>query len=171
MRDGFGHKITLDSIRSGERVELVADEAERNSIIERLGLASLERLDAHACLDPDGASVRVRGRIRAALEQNCVATGDPVAEHIDEPFDLLFLPEPGEEAAADEIELAPEDCDIVFYDGASIDLGTAVADTLALAMNPYPRSAEAEAALIDAGVLSQEQASPFAALAKLRKSD
>ena len=42
------------------------------------------------------------------------------------------------------------------------------ADTLALSLDPYPRSPNAEAALKDAGVLSEEEASPFAALAALK---
>jgi hypothetical protein len=44
--------------------------------------------------------------------------------------------------------------------------------TLALCVNPYPRSAEADATLRQAGVLSEEdaaeQSGPFAALAALR---
>jgi hypothetical protein len=50
-------------------------------------------------------------------------------------------------------------------------LGSAVADTLALSIDPFPRSASAEAALREAKVLSEEQAGPFAALAKLKTSD
>lgn len=169
MRDDFGHRLKLDSIRDGERIDLIADETERKAIAERLGLMSLARLEAHATLDRDGALVRANGRIRALLEQSCVATGEPVAEHIDEAFELAFVPEPQSQRPEDEIELAQEDCDIVFYDGAIIDLGTALADTLGLAMNPYPRCAGAEAALKEAGVLAEEQAGPFAALAKLRK--
>ena len=42
------------------------------------------------------------------------------------------------------------------------------ADTLALSLNPYPRSAGADAALREAGVLTEEQTSPFAVLAKLK---
>ena len=70
-----------------------------------------------------------------------------------------------------EIELGEADCDVVFTDGAQVDLGTAIADTLALSIDPYPRSASAEAALKEAGVLSEEQASPFAVLAKLKRSE
>jgi len=106
----------------------------------------------------------------AALDQSCVITGDPVAAHVDEHFDLLFTPEPIE-SADEEIELGESDCDVVFYDGASIDLGGAIADTLALSLDPYPRSAGAEAALKEAGVMTEEQASPFAVLAKLRKDE
>ena len=74
-------------------------------------------------------------------------------------------------ALDEEIELGEADCDTVFYDGAAIDLGTALADTLALNLDPYPRSAAADAELKEAGVLTEEQASPFAVLAKLMKSD
>lgn len=169
MRDDFAHRLPLDRIRDGDRIDLVADEAERLAIAERLRLVSLDRLEAHAALEREGERVRAKGRVRAALEQNCVATGEPVAEHVDEAFELLFVPEPRGGTPDEEIELKPEECDIVFYEGGAIDLGSAVADTLALSMNPYPRTAGAEAALREAGVLSEEQAGPFAALAKLRK--
>jgi uncharacterized metal-binding protein YceD (DUF177 family) len=78
------------------------------------------------------------------------------------------MPEPAVTSPDEEIELGESDCDTVFYDGAQIDLGTAVADTLALSVDPYPRSAGAEAALKEAGVLTEEQAGPFAALAALK---
>jgi uncharacterized metal-binding protein YceD (DUF177 family) len=83
----------------------------------------------------------------------------------------VFVPEPSAGAADEEIELGEADCDTVFHDGAAIDLGSALADTLALSLDPYPRSAGADAALKEAGVLTEEQASPFAALAKLKKGD
>ena len=68
----------------------------------------------------------------------------------------------------EEIELGEDEMDVVFHDGAMIDLGAALTDTLALALDPYPRSPNAEAALKAAGVLSEEQAGPFAALTKLK---
>lgn len=169
MSTDFGHRIALDRIRDGDRIDLAADESERSRVAERLGLQSLERLEAHVTLAREGESVRAEGRLRASLEQSCVATGEPVAEHIDEPFEILFLPESRDGRPDEEIELAAEDCDTVFYDAAAIDLGSAIADTLALAIDPYPRSAGAEAALKEAGVLSEEEAGPFAVLAKLRK--
>lgn len=168
MSSGFGHRIALDRIRNGDRVDLIANEGERAEIARRIGLQALQRLEAHVTLERDGPAVRAEGRLRASLEQCCVATGEPVAEHVDDPFEILFVPEPHDGGADEEIELAGEDCDTVFYDGAAIDLGTAVADTLALSIDPYPRSAAAEAALKEAGVLSEEQAGPFAALAKLK---
>ena len=168
MTDGFAHDLRIDSIRDGDRLDLVAEEDERRAVARRLGLGSIERLEAHATLERKGEIVRAEGRLVAALEQSCVVTGEPVPAHVDEPFALLFRPEP-EAAADEEIELGEADCDTVFHDGASIDLGGAIADSLALALDPYPRSAEADAALKEAGVMSEEQASPFAALAALKK--
>jgi uncharacterized metal-binding protein YceD (DUF177 family) len=171
MSDRFAHQLRLDQVRDGDRLDLVADEAERRGIAKRLGLVSLDRLEAHVCLAKTDEIVRAQGRLVAALDQSCVITGDPVAAHVDEPFDLLFTPEPTKSAPDEEIELGESDCDVVFYDGASIDLGGAIADTLALSLDPYPRSAGAEAALKEAGVMTEEQASPFAVLAKLRKDE
>jgi len=171
MSDRFCHKLRLDQIRDGERLDLVADDPEREAICRRLRLNSLERIEAHVTLTRTGGIVRAEGRLVAALDQSCVVTGEPVATHVDEPFSLLFAPEPAAGSSDDEIELGESDCDTVFYDGASIDLGTAVADTLALSLDPYPRSAAADAALKKAGVMTEEQAGPFAVLARLRKSD
>ena len=170
MTDRFAHQLRLDQLRDGERLDLAADEGERASIAKRLDLASLDRLEAHVCLDRSGDVVRAHGRLVASLDQSCVVTGEPVAAHVDEAFALLFVPEPTNGAAGDEIELGTSDLDVVFHDGAAIDLGGALADTLALSLDPYPRSAGADAALKEAGVLTEEQASPFAVLAGLKKN-
>lgn len=171
MNDRFAHHLKLDHIRDGERLDIVADEAERYTIARRLDLKALDRLEAHAVLSRKGEIVRAKGRLLAALEQSCVVTNEPVASNVDEPFDLMFMPEPDSSGPDEEVELGESDCDVVFYDGAAIDLGSAIADTLALAIDPYPRSASADAALKEAGVMSEAEASPFAALAKLKKSD
>lgn len=171
MSERFAHHLRLDQIRDGERIDITADDGERSAVADRLGLEAISQLEAHAILSRTGEAVRAQGRLGAALTQSCVVTGEPVAGHIDEPFDLMFLPEPKHEGRDEEIELGKDDCDVIFYDGAAIDLGGAIADTLALALNPYPRSASADAALKEAGVMSEEQASPFAVLAKLRKKD
>lgn len=169
MTDSFAHRLRLDEIHDGERLDLAADDAERRSIADRLGVGAVDRLEAHVSLSRAGPIVRAEGRIVASLEQSCVVTGEPVAAHIDEPFALMFMPEPTGGGHDEEIELGEEDCDVVFYDGAMIDLGSAIADTLTLSIDPYPRSASADAALKEAGVLTEEQASPFAALAALKK--
>ena len=164
----FGHRLTLDRIRAGDRIDLSADAAECAAIAERLGLASLQRLDAHAVLERSGDRISARGRLKAALEQRCVATGAPLPVRVDEAFELDFVPAPITGGGDEEFELGAGDLDTMFHDGQAIDLGTAIADSLALSLDPYPRSAGAEAALREAGVLSEEEAGPFAALAALK---
>lgn len=171
MSDPFAQALRIDSIRDGERLDVAADGAARAAIAERLGLTRLDRLEAHVVLERNGATILAKGRVLASLDQSCVITGDPVAAHVDEPFEVKFIPEPAAAGPDEEIELAAEDCDTMFHDGATIDLGGAVADTLALALDPYPRSTAAAAALKEAGVLSESQTSPFAALAKLKRGD
>lgn len=165
----FDQRLPLDQIRDGDRLDLSADQAECASVAERLGLRCIDRFDAHAVLSRDGEKIRATGRIKASLEQSCVATGDPVPAHVDEAFDILFLPEPRGGEADEEVELGSEDLDTMFHDGSAIELGSAIVDSLALALDPYPRSAGADAALKEAGVLSEEQAGPFAALAALKE--
>ena len=171
MNDSFAHQLRLDQIRDGERLDLVADDHERQAIAERLGLQALDRLDAHATLYRTGDCIRVEGRVAASLDQSCVVTGDPVPAHVDEAFEIAFMPEPPVSRSDEEIELQPTDCDVVFHDGSAIDLGNAIADTLALGLPAYPRSPAAEAALKEAGVRSEAEMSPFAILAQLKKSD
>jgi uncharacterized metal-binding protein YceD (DUF177 family) len=171
MIDSFAHHLRLDQIGDGERLDITANDNERSAVAERLGLEAIARLEAHAVLSRTGDVVRAQGRLGASLTQTCVVTREPVAAHIDEPFDLMFIAEPQDGAPDEEVELGPQDCDVVFYEGGAIDLGGAIADTLALSLDPYPRSAGADAALKEAGVMSEEQASPFAVLAKLRKTD
>ncbi|MEQ7874100.1 DUF177 domain-containing protein [Sphingomonas sp. ASV193] len=164
---GWPGRVLLSQIRDGDRIEAEADEAERAAIAERLRLSALHRLEAVATLTRDGEAIHAEGRLRAALAQPCIATGDPVEASVDERFSLRFLPEP-KAGADDEIELGDDDLDTVFHDGAAIELGDALADTLALGLDPYPRSAGADAALKAAGVMSEEEAGPFAGLAALK---
>ena len=46
----FAHRLRLDQVRDGDRLDLQADEAERNAVAGRLGLSSLSCLEAHECL-------------------------------------------------------------------------------------------------------------------------
>lgn len=166
----FSRILRIDSIGDKPRtIEIEADDAERAALARRFGLISIARLQGRAQLLKLADGVKASGRIAAAVEQNCVATGEPVPAEIDEPFALKFVPASGG-TAADEIELSGAELDIVEFDGQAIDLGEAIAQTLALALDPFPRSPGADAALKKAGVLSEEEAGPFGALAGLKKA-
>jgi uncharacterized metal-binding protein YceD (DUF177 family) len=152
-------------------VTISADEGERAALMRRFSLLALDRLEAEYQLSAEGGTILARGHVRAALAQPCVATGLPVPETVDADFVLRFVPEGGDLPEGEELELDAEDCDTIGYDGNVIDMGEAVAETVALAMEPYPRAAEADTYLREAGVMTEEQASPFAALLGLAQNE
>ncbi|MDQ2878974.1 MAG: DUF177 domain-containing protein [Pseudomonadota bacterium] len=156
-----------DTIGADERqVSISADEAERGALARRFGLKAIERLDADFTLHRDAVGIVARGRVRAAVVQACVVTDAPVPAAIDEQVALRFVVD--QAAGDEERELNADDCDVVAYDGAAIDLGEAAAETMALALDPFPRAPGAAAALRDAGGIGEEDAGPFGALAGLK---
>jgi len=165
----FARPIRLDTLGEGARAVTIAAEAdERAALARRFGLVAIDRLEATATLRRTGDGVLAEGRLSAAVVQSCVATGDPLPATLDEPFALRFEPEAPAAAGAEEVELDEADLDVVPYSGGAIDLGEAVAETLSLALDPFPRAPDADARLRAAGVLEEGEAGPFAALRGLK---
>lgn len=172
----FSRPQRLDTIGAGEsEMHVEAKPAERAALAERFGLKAIDTLAADYRIRRDAQGVIATGHLSARVTQACIITDEPVPATIDEDFAIRFVPEGEEQASEDEIELSEDECDIVFYSGGAIDLGEAAAETLALALDPYPRSPGAEAALRDAGVISEDEAQrlaeesgPFGGLAALR---
>ncbi len=164
----FSRTVRVDTLAGQPRsLSIGASKEERAALSERFGLVAIERLSAEAELRRSGNEVRASGTLSAAVVQSCVATGEPVPAEVQEDFSIVFRPHP-EVAAEDEIELSQGELDVVFYDGASVDLGEAVAETLSLSLEPYPRSTDADAALREAGVVSEEDAAAAGPLAGLK---
>ena len=164
----FSRPVRVDTLGTAPRAMAIeADHAERAALASRFRFVALSRLVAEVELVRKDEAVSARGTLRAALAQACVATGDPVEEEIEETFAIEFRPHPAT-GPDEEVELGGDELDVVFHDGALVDIGEAVAETLSLAVDPFPRSPAAEAALREAGVRSEEEArlesSPFAAL-------
>jgi len=168
----FSRPERIDTIGAGERsVTIVADAAERAALAVRFGLLSVDRLDATVSVRREAAGIVVRGQVGADVVQACTVTDEPIPVTIDEPVALLFVAE-GDDSGADaggdgEIELDPGALDTIPYDGGAIDLGEAAAETMALALDPFPRSPNAAAALREAGVLSEDEVKPLGGLAGL----
>lgn len=163
----FSRVVRLDqavSNAAGARISATAEECA--ALAKRFGFASIERLDAEYTLAEENGSPLARGHLRAALAQHCVATFEPVAETLDVPFAIRFQKE-GDVPQDEEFELSEDECDVQFYEGGAIDIGEAVAQTLALSVEPYPRAPNAGQWLRERGVLTEDQAGPFAALAAL----
>jgi len=163
----FARPQRIDTIGGEPRaVEIEADAQERAALAKRFDLIGIERLTGSFTIRRDAAGIVVEGRVAAAVTQACSITGDPLAATVDEPVALRFVPE--EDAGQDEVELGDSDIDVIPYDGGAIDLGEVAAETMALALDPFPRGPNAEAKLKETGVLSEEQAGPFGALAALK---
>lgn len=164
----FSRPVRVDTIGEAPRtLSISADEAERAALVARFGLRALTRLDADFAVRREAAGIAVTGRVQARAEQICVVTGESVAAAIDESVALRFVAEDAA-MAPEEIELGGDALDTLPYAGGAIDLGEAAAETMALALDPYPRAPGAEAVLRAAGVVSEEEAGPFGALAALR---
>lgn len=169
----FSRLYRLDSLSDEPRpVEIEAGPGELEALARRFGLVALDSLAAEAELRRFGEGVAAVGRLRARLTQSCVASAEPVEAEVAEDFRVDFRPLPADGRPEEEIELGEGELDVVFYEGGAIDLGEAVAQSLLLGLDPYPRSPAAEAALREAGVKSEEEArieaSPFAALKGLK---
>ena len=165
----FSHTTPLSEIGlKPVHHNLVASDSECAALAKRFGLTALNSLSAEVTLSSDDIGIIATGSLKADVMQVCVVSGAPVPAHIAESFAIRFSPEPVFEPDSD-IELEVEETETMFHDGRVIDLGEAVAQTLALAINPFPRSPDAEAILQEAGLKDETLTGPFAALAALRK--
>ncbi|MCH7937764.1 MAG: DUF177 domain-containing protein [Proteobacteria bacterium] len=165
---------TLDE--EGSSLDIEADENERSLLAERFGLAGLDSLTAALRLTPQEgrAVVRLEGAFRAEIVQTCVVSHEPMEVPLEGSFERLYdtVPEPADREddgnfdieATDPPEAAPE---------GKIDVGEAVAEQLALEIDPFPRNPELSFADYstdpDDGENIESRDGPFAALAKLRK--
>lgn len=150
---------------------LVASEAERKALAARFALVSIDSLTADLALSRKDRTVSAEGRLRASIIQSCAVSGEDLPVEIDEPLAFRFVPEAEHGPGEEEVELDAEDCDEIDYSGSHIDLGEAVAQSLALAIDPYAEGPQAEEARRKAGLLDEAQSGPFAALAALKKRD
>lgn len=160
----FSRRFPLAEIGTvAKHVAVAADGAECSALARRFGLASIDLLSAEADLVAVGSAIEARGSMSARLIQNCVATGQPLEVTLDEPFRIRFEP-PVSDVAEEEFELTSDDCDMMEHDGQAVDLGEAVAQTLGLSIDPFPRADDADEVLKAAGVLGEADAGPFAKL-------
>jgi hypothetical protein len=169
----FSRIVPFARVRDGWTSETaVASADERAALARRFDLVELSALEATVRLRRAraGRYVEIDGALKAAVVQSCVVTLDPVPAALDERFTLMLGPIGGVDA--------PEGGELIVdldqpepLDGDDIDIGELVAQQLSLALDPYPRSAGAEAAIADAaGAADPAPAeSPFAVLQRRGK--
>lgn len=168
----FSRRVPIDAIGAGgHAIGVEANAEECAALARRFGWLGIRRLSANARLLARAGGVDALGRFEASIERACVASGDPVRETVEEAFAIHFVAAGlVPEAPTDEIELDEDALDLVEFDGAAVDVGEAVAQSLALAVDSFPRSPEADAKLRAAGVIGEgEEPGPFAALKDLLK--
>lgn len=159
----FTRMIDLREIGNAP-ITLTASPEECARLAARFDLVTVESLTATIALEPTGASVAADGRVRAQIVQSCAVSGEDLPVTIDEPLSVRFIPAKPPGKPDEEIELDPDQLDEVEYSGTAFDLGEAVAQTLALAIDPYLEGPNAEEARRKAGLLSGSSSNPFAAL-------
>ena len=159
-------------VRQADRkhMRLEARDAERIALARRFGLVRIDRLEAELDLDRDGSNVGVSGGLVADIVQSCAVSGEDLPVKIDQPLALRFVPYAA--AGADEdLEIDSAEIDEIEYQGSEFDLGEAVAQSLALMIDPFATGPQAEQARRDAGLGDEAGSGPFAALAKLKTNN
>jgi uncharacterized metal-binding protein YceD (DUF177 family) len=154
---------------TAEPVRLTANEAECAALAARFEIPSVKRLEAVLDVIAEGEVVHARGRMQADIVQTCAVSGEDLPTSIDERITLRFVP-PRSYQPDEEIELAEDELDEIEFEGTAFDLGEAVAQSLALAIDPFAVGPEAERVRNEV-LAAQEPTGPFASLAALKKPD
>jgi uncharacterized metal-binding protein YceD (DUF177 family) len=154
---------------SVERIS--AEPAECAALAERFGLPAVHGLEAELQVSRwRGEGLKVKGSFTADVEQTCVVTLDIFRSTLLDGFESYFLPA-GSSAGADSLAIAEGDAEP--FENGIIDMGEAVAEAVALALDPYPKKPGVtfEDVIEEAPSEPEKPAeeSPFAGLAQLRK--
>jgi uncharacterized metal-binding protein YceD (DUF177 family) len=135
--------VDLDRMGTGSAaLDITASDGERAALAKRFGFIGLPAFSARVTVDRrPGGQVIVEGRLRGTIVQACILTLDPVTQHLDDTFRIVFKrdlaeeqdPESGETVLSAQAD-APEP-----LSGNMLDVGEIVAEQLSLAADPYPR--------------------------------
>ncbi len=207
----FSRIIRVDHLsdlggEQGDPFSFAADEDERRALAARFALLSLDSLEADVVatrFESKGrnrkvvSGVRLRVKFAADVVQSCVVTLEPVVAHLEQGFEVDYLPEGAEqikagisdgdgfageftgdftgdftsEYVAGEVVIDIDEVDPPeILIGNEIDVGEVIAENLSLALDPYPRAPEAE---VDADQIERQNEeiaadNPFAVLQKLK---
>ncbi len=174
---------SVDVSRLGDdslTLAITAEPTERAQLAQAFDLVDLAAFAAEVTLAriSGTAQVRLTGRLKATVTQTCVVSLDPVESTVESTFERIYDPaavvvaEPAAGRGDDDLE------DELGFDleagdppdplvGDRIDVGAAVAEELALSLDPYPR--KPGATIPEAfGPEDPVKTSPFAVLRQLR---
>ena len=163
----FSHEFDVRQCE-GKAVHLEANEAERAALSVRFGIVRIDRLEVDVVLHRKGRVVDAKGTLSADIVQACAVSAEDLPVAVREEIAVRFLPEVRIYAPDEEIELSAEECDEIEYAGSHFDLGEAVAQTLALAIDPFAVGPEAEEARKRPELNGEDRVGPFAGLKDLK---
>jgi uncharacterized metal-binding protein YceD (DUF177 family) len=167
--------LRVDELKEGDERVIEVNRAERDAIAALLGLRALDRLNFTFRLHPRGQTcLALQGTLAAAVTQTCVVSLEPVESTLDVPVEVEFWPVPMiDDLAASPDEAAshgtldwPEP-----IEGGKIDLGPVIYETLATALDPYPKREGVSFEWTEApstGAEPEQAESPFGALKRLK---
>ena len=167
MTPEFSRMIDIRNLPDGA-LTLSADAAERAALAKRIGVEAIERFEAEVTLLRGGSTIDVTGRIAADVIQMCAISNEPFATTVNEPLALRFVPETAPSAAEIELEIDSEASDEIPYTGTQFDLGEELAQSLALAIDPYATGPNADGVREETGLSDRASGGPFAALGVLK---
>jgi virulence-associated protein VagC len=134
----FSRRVELARLGSQMTIYPIAASSEEcQALARRFDLLALTRLDAEVQLQRVGEGrVHLQGTFQAQVVQSCVVTLDPVESTLSERFSMVFA---SQAPQGSRVTVELEDEIIEPIEGNAIDIGEAVAQQLALLLDPYPR--------------------------------
>lgn len=126
---------------TGKTIAIEATADERLALAERFGILRVDRLVASVQLDPrrGGALVLVKGHFDADVVQACVLSLVPVPAHVAGDFTLTYSNDDSGDEMEVLVDVSMPDPPDPMPDGV-IDIGEAVAEQLALSLDPFPKA-------------------------------
>lgn len=162
---------TTDISERGLSRERAASAVERDAIAASLELIALKSLvAAYRIAGLPGGGWRLSGSVDAEVVQSCIVTLEPVESRVSEKFETEFWDEDAASQPEGEQDVlsGPE---IETLENGLIPVGRIVIETLSAALDPYPRKEGAEFSWDDPAAKDEKKSSPFAVLAKIKKSE
>lgn len=158
--------VTVDRFASGKlrKFVIIPTDEEIAGLLERFDFVSVEQMSAKVSIRKVARDCwDVTGTLSAQVVQRCVISGDPVPEVVDFAIEERYVRKAESE---DDIEVALDGAEPLV--GDAIDIGEVVAQSLGLAVTPWPKSPSSDNSL----VLEDTQVEhPFAGLAALKKPE
>lgn len=164
------------------KLTLALDQAGREEIAARLGVLAVDQFEVtgSAGLDEHSTGAYFRGKVHGVATQACRVSLDPIIETVEQEIDVLFVRAKTDTSASqphepEEAGLGGDAADTEPVTGESFDVLEIATQYFALALDPYPRKADADSRFLateeeaeTGDKAAKAEASPFAVLKKLK---